>query len=131
MGTSKTHIAVSCLFAICLQAACTASYEPKRAAGVPKEAVWAGGADGGAWILCEARNAEGTRYFCRVFNDFSGKEWAAGEYVLRKSEWNREQHKAIYSEVAEFRQGLKYDSYDGSVIYLADSLVLLPIESGF
>ncbi len=126
MGTEKKQIAASCLLALCLQAACGVSYEPKRVAGVPQEAVWAGGADGGSWILCEPRNAEGTRYFCRVFNDFSGKEMASGEYVLRKAEWNREQQKALYSEVGEFRQRLKYNSFDGSKISLSDSLILLP-----
>jgi len=129
MIMKKNQIAASCLFALCLQTACSVSYEPKRASGVPQQAIWAGGADGGAWVLCEVRNPEGTRYYCRVFDDFSGKEMVSGEYGLRKVEWNREQHKLIYSEVGEFRQELKFNSFDGSRISLTDSLILLPLEN--
>lgn len=128
MGTKKKQIAALCLLAMCLQTGCKVSYEPKRIAGVPQEAVWAGGADDGSWFLCDLRNAEGTRYFCRVFDDNSGKEMVSGEYVLKRVEWNREQQKAAYSEVEEYRQGLKYNSFHAPNISLRDSLILLFVE---
>src|SRR5262245_32682508 len=38
--------------ALIVMIACAGQAVPERPAGVPHEAVWAGGPDGGAWIAC-------------------------------------------------------------------------------
>jgi hypothetical protein len=59
---------------------------PPRPALVPKEAVWAGGADGGAWIDCARMSKEpwGPVFQCTIFDDAGGLVWARGLYVVGK-----------------------------------------------
>lgn len=44
---------------------------PPRPKGVPADAVWAGGADGGSFIKCSYDASTGLN-FCIVYNDFTG-----------------------------------------------------------
>lgn len=53
---------------------------PARHANVPADAVWSGGADGGAWIACVGPVA--TTYDCKVFDDFTGELRAAGRFTF-------------------------------------------------
>ena len=99
---------------------------PNRAHGVPLEAMWAGGPDGGAWILCQAQQHSIERYQCKVYNDQSGNMVASGSYVIRKSTWNRDQNTAVFLPVDTLPKVLRYSSFDGKVIKLDDSIVLLP-----
>lgn len=131
MKIVRQGLGVSAITGFLLTAACKGSYEPKRAAGIPTDAVWAGGADGGRWISCDVKNSEATRYYCRVFNDFNGSEMRSGDYVLKKVRWDDDQKKAFYSDVETFQGPLKYNGDDGRAIHLLDSLVLLPVEKAF
>lgn len=85
---------------------------PERPAIVPPSAVWAGGADGGAWIDC--RPISSTRFACTIFNDQSGATWARGEYLLSGRPSASEQ------------SSLRYVSFDGVEIHLADEQSLIP-----
>ena len=49
--------------------------------GVPSEAVWAGGPDGGAYIACEADPKRNVNR-CRVWNDYTGALVEHGDYQL-------------------------------------------------
>jgi hypothetical protein len=54
---------------------------PHRPAEVPIDAVWAGGADGGAYIKCTVdavRNVDR----CSIWNDFTGKSTEPEDYML-------------------------------------------------
>lgn len=113
---------VSYLFAACGQSV----KPPPRAAGIPSNAVWAGGVDRGSWILCEFQEQSGDRYRCKIFNDYSGTTEASGEYIIRHSTWDKDQKKAIYSPVAQRPHILRYRSFDGVTIRLDDSMELLP-----
>jgi hypothetical protein len=55
----------------------------KRPAGVPEAAIWAGGMDGGSFILCEVDSGRDVNT-CRVWNDQSGGLEESGDYRLLK-----------------------------------------------
>lgn len=55
--------------------------EPARPATVPETAIWAGGADGGAWIECVVDESENANW-CTVWNDQTGSVWARTHFVL-------------------------------------------------
>lgn len=97
-----------------------------RPSTVPATAVWAGGADGGAWITCMPLDRKPYRYRCFTYNDQSGSIWAEGEYVLRSAQWNEKTKGASFSPVADVPTQLKYTSFDGEIIRLAHPLVLVP-----
>jgi hypothetical protein len=52
-----------------------------RPNGVPGDAVWAGGADGGAYIRCSVDNAQDYNV-CTVWNDFTGEAYGPANYRL-------------------------------------------------
>jgi len=57
-------------------------YSPShRPTGVPPGAVWAGGPDGGSYILCRVDSARDVNP-CAVWNDFNGKVVERGDYRL-------------------------------------------------
>lgn len=76
--------------------------------------------------IVEFQEQSGDRYRCVVFNDYSGTIEASGEYVIRHSAWDKDQKKAVNSPVAQRPHILRYRSFDGVTIRLADSTELLP-----
>ena len=80
-------------------------HAPNRVPGVPVEAEWVGGADGGAWILCEDRAQR--RLHCRVYHDFTGELEFDSDVVLNSG--NGPTPRA--SE-------LEFDGWDGQSIHL-------------
>lgn len=59
-----------------------ARLEPKVCpAGIPNTAIWAGGADGGAYMRCSI-DIEKNVNRCSVWNDFTGSLVESGEYRL-------------------------------------------------
>jgi hypothetical protein len=80
---------------------------PPRPALVPADAEWAGGRDGGKWILC--KHTTGPAYDCSVYNDYSGKLEAQGQFV----------HSFPSRPAA-----LKYSTYDGVSIHLQSGQLL-------
>jgi hypothetical protein len=99
---------------------------PPRVAGVPEDAVWAGGPDGGAWILCKSILNKADEFTCKVYFDSNGEVWASGEYVLRRSVWNPKKGKADFYPVTDAPSHLNFGDFDGRHIYLQSSLVLIP-----
>ena len=73
------------LFLCTLLCSCTipySCYEPeKKPAGVPIEAVWAGGPDGGAYMACYEIPDDYNLVFCELYNDYSGSLWMQWEYA--------------------------------------------------
>jgi hypothetical protein len=89
---------------------------PAKPSGVPASAVWAGGADGGAFFDC-VPSQKGEPNVCTVYNDSTGAIYMSGKFVL--------QGQTRGAKADE----LKYDSTDGNKIYLERNLVLVPIPS--
>ncbi len=116
------------VFAVIVGVGCSSrgSEVPARIKEIPAEAVWAGGPDGGAWILCERKPESEDRYRCKIYNDHSGDIWASGEFVLRKYSWDKKEKRPLYSLVDKLPQKLRFSSFDGNDIRLRESLVLLP-----
>jgi hypothetical protein len=89
-----------------------ASLEPKtRPSGVPGDAVWAGGADGGAYVRCTADVIHDVN-LCTVWNDYTGGSIGPGKYRLEK-----ENRAATVSE-------LRITGAVNEFIYLQGGLVL-------
>ncbi len=91
---------------------CTSTVTPPpRPPAVPAAAVWAGGLDGGAWILCKP---QGPREFdCTIYGD-SGDLWAQGRYRP--------------SPADAASQGLHFSFFDGEIIGLANDGFLEPVS---
>jgi hypothetical protein len=61
-----------------------ASFEPKpRPSSVPSDALWAGGADGGAYVRCTVDVIQDVN-LCTVWNDYTGRSSGLGRYRLEK-----------------------------------------------
>ena len=79
---------------------------------MPAAAVWAGGLDGGAWILC----TPAARHFdCTLFHD-SGDVWTKGRF------------RAEPANAAA--KGLEYNAYDGVTVHLKNGGQLVPVSGG-
>jgi hypothetical protein len=60
------------------------TWEPKsRPSGVPKDALWFGGPDGGAYVRCTVDVSRDVNP-CEVWNDFTGGLVESGDYRLEK-----------------------------------------------
>ncbi len=94
--------------------ACNRDYTPKRAAGVPESAVWAGGADGGAWIECQV-TPNGKSNPCKIWNDQTGALEAMGDFHMEK---------ALRAATEE---ELRYQGFDGTRIHLSGDKSMVPL----
>jgi hypothetical protein len=56
--------------------------EPPRPAGVPVDALWVGGPDGGVFMRLEATAANGATYWGTIYNGFTGSVWYEGRFTL-------------------------------------------------
>jgi hypothetical protein len=93
------------------------SLEPTtRPSGVPSTALWAGGADGGAYIECSV-NEERNVNHCTVWNDYTGQVAESGDFRLVK-----ENRAATNTE-------LRFRGVAGGVIFLEGNL-MLKLQSG-
>ena len=84
-------------------------YQPERVEGIPKDAFWVGGPDGGQWYIIENINKEmGTANF-KIFNDHSGTLEISRNFKLKCD-----------SEVVIAWDNLekKIDAFDGQSIIL-------------
>jgi hypothetical protein len=91
----------------------TATREPKtRPAGVPSNAQWAGGADGGAYVSCSIDAIRDVNP-CSVWNDYTGQLVESGNYRLV--------HEGRAAKESELR--ITFSDFGGS-IYLQGGLVL-------
>jgi hypothetical protein len=99
---------------------------PSKVAGIPEQAIWFGGLDGGQWILYEKYDSSQFRYKCNIYNDYTGDLTATGDFILRKYEWNNNLKEFSYSLLGKELDSLKFSGYDGVSIFLDTSIVLLP-----
>jgi hypothetical protein len=90
-----------------------AKLEPKtRPSRVPGDAVWVGGADGGAYVRCAVDVIRKVNP-CSVWNDYTGDLVESGNYRL--------QMQGRAATESELR--IRFPDFDGS-IYLEGGLVL-------
>lgn len=98
---------------------------PSRPAKVPASAVWAGGVDGGAFIDCKAKDEARLSYFCTVYDDSVGDEWAKGDYTLVRSRWVEAEKRAAHDPLEAPPAKLTFTGFDGETIFLEGSLVMI------
>jgi len=95
---------------------------PARPAGVPTDAVWAGGVDGGNWLRCRWEGKEPAAFFwCEIYSDFSGDVVARGTYVLAERT-----DAGQWKTLSSLQPALDYEGFDGVVIYLGGARSLVP-----
>ena len=87
--------------------------EPKtRPSRVPGDAMWVGGADGGAYVRCTSDSLRDVNR-CSVWNDYTGDLIESGDYRLRK-EGRAATEAELHISFPDF----------GGLIYLKNGLVL-------
>ena len=102
--------------ALCL-VRCREIEAPARPSGVPGDAIWAGGDDGGCFVKCEVDEARNVNN-CVAYLDSNGQVLQRGEYRIRG--------KARAATTEE----LAYEWCDGKAIGLKNGVILDPVEKG-
>jgi hypothetical protein len=97
---------------------------PERKPGIPQEAVWAGGLDGGAWIQCSKQ--KGFQYSCSIYNDFTGELMAKGVFFHRRIIYDSSENKQIIKDLPNEKDLSPYNFFDGVFIHLAPGEALVP-----
>jgi hypothetical protein len=108
-------LASSALILSVLATSCSgASLMPaKKPSGVPSDAIWVGGADGGAYVQCVFEKKNNVDR-CSVWNDYTGNLVESGDYIIASQ--NRP---ATQSELRK----ISFPDFGGA-IYLKNGLVL-------
>jgi hypothetical protein len=83
----------------------------RKPSGVPVDAVWAGGADGGAYIRCSI-DLDRDVDRCTIWNDYTGQTAGPHDYRLQK------EHRAARASE------LKFLGAGGESIFLQNGLIL-------
>jgi hypothetical protein len=107
---------IEAVFLMCVApiVGCTPRVEPPpRPSSVSQSAIWAGGADGGAFIDCRV-NADGSDS-CAVYNDFTGQIWMRDRVYVLKGQSR-----------GATRDELVYSGADGERIFLSNGDYLIP-----
>ena len=107
--TSKSWRVAALLFSLSCQREL-----PVRPPGVPANAVWAGGPDGGRWVSC---STVGETNNCVVYNDHTGEVEMQGSFVLADT-------RRAASETELVFEG----SPDGTSIHLRGGKRLVPVK---
>lgn len=90
---------------------------PPRPSGVPTKAVWAGGIDGGEFILLSPAASDGT-YPVKIYNDHSGDLEFSGRLRLT----------APSAAPIDVNDPKTYSDWDGESLSLRDGRVLRPVK---
>jgi hypothetical protein len=94
---------------------------PERPSSVPSDAVWAGGSDGGSWVLCSPIAREGS-FRCKIFDDYLGHLITDAIFHLYFLEADGKLSRAENARLVHIEPRF----YDGAIIALQDNLVLSP-----
>lgn len=124
-GVRQPDASIVVAFAFLLASlACTPAPPPVRPDGVPPSAVWAGGPDGGSWVLCRPSESELSTFHCTAYNDFTGDVAASGRFVLTPSTTATTRGDRTSSASAAEVPAIA--GFDGIKFFLKDNAVLVP-----
>jgi hypothetical protein len=116
-GSLAFAMALNSLLSACqCQTANMEAEPPPRPSGVPPKAVWAGGIDGGDFILLSPATSDGT-YRAKIYNDHSGDLEFDGKLRLTSPSTSP-------IDVADPKT---YSDWDGESLSLRDGRVLKPV----
>jgi len=82
--------------------------KPEKINGIPTQAFWVGGQDGGTWFVIDSVDSKTRRIVARVYNDQTGDLIANKEYNLTCS--------SVIINWTDLKQQIK--GYDGNKILL-------------
>jgi hypothetical protein len=102
------------VLAFSCEAASLASVEPHKPRTVPKESVWVGGLDGGAFVLVEECPKCGKSLYLAQIHGDSGWVWYKGMLRINKPDGTR----------FDVSSKDSYDGWDGTRLYLRDGRFL-------
>jgi hypothetical protein len=94
-------------------AGCYRPYPPEKPKGVPSEAVWAGGMDGGGWVYCSTTSPRYNE--CTIFDE-QGRTRGPSRYAMKNT--------GLPAKPEE----LKYTYLTGKAIGLEGGLELVIID---
>jgi hypothetical protein len=108
------------VFVLATVLACnSASGEPPRPAAVPKQALWIGGADGGAFVLLRKDPSDPAHVFhARVFHAH-GEPWFTGALALPADD----------KGAVDIGRREAFAGWDGEKLILADGRTLRPLRA--
>lgn len=90
---------------------------PPRPRGVPANAVWAGGVDGGDFILLNPAAPDGT-YSAKIYNDHSGDVEFSGKLRLKEPS----------QAPIDLHDPKAYSGWDGESLLLSDGRILRRVK---
>jgi hypothetical protein len=90
---------------------------PPRPSGVQAKAIWAGGVDGGDFILLTPAKPDGT-YAAKIYNDHSGDLEFSGKLRL----------KGTRATPINVNDPKTYSGWDGARLSLRDGRILEPVK---
>jgi hypothetical protein len=90
---------------------------PPRPSGVPAKAVWAGGIDGGAFILLSPPTPNGI-FPAKIYNDHSGDLEFSGKLRLKQPS----------PAPIDVNDPKTYSAWDGASLFLRDGRILTPVK---
>lgn len=101
-------------------AACSTDIDPPlRPDGVPENAMWIGGIDGGAWVLLERRVGDPPRiYRAQVFGDQVGDKWYVGRLEIGPN----------IAAVESITDPEVFQIWDGDNLLLKDGRIMVAID---
>lgn len=100
---------------------------PPRPASVPASASWAGGVDGGAFVLCAPQAPSPGHFTCTTWNDRTGERWTHGLHRLVRVAWG--DGGPVHHPVEAPPSSLVYEGFDGETVLLSGGLALVPAPS--
>lgn len=115
---------------------CVKIVPPERFPGIPEDAVWKGGIDGGRWGRCKKQGK--FEYYCQIYDDVTGTLESYGNYLHRIVKWNKEKHDIDITMPLTPLIELKYEDFEGRIIRLegddalvADGVITYPDSLGY
>ena len=101
--------------------------EYRRPRGVPIEAIFIGGVDGGNWISCKSVDGNLNKYDCSIYSDSEGILICKGSFLIGKIDRRPEKTKEFSVKFdVEIPSKFKFKGFDGVNIYLQNELILVP-----
>jgi hypothetical protein len=93
---------------------------PNKPANVPQEAVWSGGANGGAFIYLRKNNDSPPHiYSAEIYYDSTGEIWYKGQLKIEP----------VDNPQFDWKNKDVYSGWDGDTLYLKDGRLLKAIDT--
>ena len=96
------------LILISIGLVCCKSGPPDKVQGIPNNAFWVGGKDGGQWYVVDSIDKSAQTIYCEIYNDSSGEIIASRKFKLH----------CHATEINWENLPAEFNSYDGEYLLL-------------